>query len=130
MNKLRLASAWLLALPLIVFGGNAFAQLFEMPESEPSPGVDLLQAMHDGGLMTAIAASHVLIGLMLLLPRSRFAAGLLQLPLSIGMVAFHATMLPEGLAMAGVLLALNLLVIADGARLRSLFAAPAGKATQ
>ena len=75
-----------------------------------------------GGLMKAIAASHVIVGVGLLIPRLRFASGLLQLPMSLGITAFHATMLPAGLVVALVMLVLNALVLADRSRWQSLLA--------
>jgi putative oxidoreductase len=120
MNILRLVSAVLLALPLLVFGGNYFIHLFPMPPGDGSAGDQLLQAMRKGGLMAAIAFSHVLVGVLLLIPRTRFLGGLLQLPMSIGMVAFHVTMLPAGLVTAVPLLLFNVGVVADWRRLHSL----------
>lgn len=69
--------------------------------------------------MTPIAASHVLVGVMLLLPATRFAGGLLQLPISLGIAAFHLTMLPEGNGVAIFMLVLNLLIVADAAKVRT-----------
>jgi hypothetical protein len=114
MNKLRSGAAFLLAIPLVVFGGGHFLGWIELP-----PGERLLQAMRDGGLMGVIAASHVLVGVMLILPRTRFLGALVQLPMTLGIVAFHATMLPAGLPVALVLLALNLVAL-DPARVRML----------
>ena len=54
---------------------------------------------------------------MLLVPRLRFAGGLLQLPMSIGILAFHVTMLPAGLPPAIVMFALNAVLVADRERL-------------
>ena len=88
MNKVRAVSAILLAIPLIIFGGNYFVLLFELPPGGESSGEQLLQAMRDGGLMGPIALSHVVAGVLLLVPRSQFLGGLLQLPMSIGMVSF------------------------------------------
>ena len=95
---------------------------YSRQEALVPPGVvqATLTAMRDGGLMTAIAGSHLLIGLLLLIPWTRFAGGILQLPMSVGMAAFHFTMLPEGLGFALGILALNLLVITES-RLASLF---------
>ncbi|MHC4847752.1 MAG: hypothetical protein ACYTEG_04780 [Planctomycetota bacterium] len=120
MGKARMISAILLALPLVVFGANYFLHLFSIEAEGEQAGIDLMKAMQDGGLMAAIAASHVLIGALLIIPRTRFAAALLQLPISLGMVAFHVTMMPAGLAPAAVMLALNLVVLADAGRLRAL----------
>lgn len=115
MRKARLICAILLALPLLGFGASYFIPGVE-PPPPPDPdasGVKLIEAMRAGGLMAAIAASHVVIGVMLLVPRLRFAGGLLQLPMSIGILAFHVTMLPAGLPPAIVMIALNAVVIAD-----------------
>ncbi|MEM7309576.1 MAG: hypothetical protein AAF682_23070 [Planctomycetota bacterium] len=120
MKKIRTSCAVLLALPLIVFGGNYFVQLFALPDAGESAGEQLLQSMRDGGLMTFIAASHVAVGFLLLVPRLRFAGALLQLPISLGIVAFHGSMLPEGLGVAIFLLVLNLGALADAKRIARL----------
>ena len=121
MAKARLICAVLLALPLVIFGGNYFVGLFEVPPPpNESSGTVLLQSMRAGGLMMPIAASHVLIGVMLLVPRVRFAGAVLQLPISLGILAFHITMLPEGNAMAAVMLLLNLVVLSDRQRVAAL----------
>ena len=112
MQKIRLISALLLALPLLVFGLNWFLQFFDVPIQGDSEGVRWLAMTREGGLMTWISLSHVLIGAMLLVPRTRFLGALLQLPISLGIVAFHATMLPEGLGPGIFLLVLNLGVLA------------------
>lgn len=122
MSKVRLISAILLALPLFVFGGNDFVGLFELPEGDGSAGDRLLEAMRDGGLMSYVALSHVLVAVLLVVPRLRFAGALLQLPISLGIVAFHATMLPAGLGPGIVMLVLNGLVLADPVRMRALLA--------
>ena len=123
MNKFRLACAILLAIPLIVFGGNYFVDLFTLPK-DTSPGGQLLQSMRDGGLMAAVAFSHVVVGVLLLLPRTRFLGGMLQLPMSIGILAFHATMLPKGVGMALGMLALNLGAMFELHKIRALLTKP------
>lgn len=121
MNKVRLLAAILLALPLGVFGANYFAGWFDVP-TDDSAGGQLLQAMRDGGLMSAIAVSHVLVAILLLVPRTRFIAAILQLPMTIGIAAFHATMLPEGNGIAFILLTFNLLILLEPVRWRTLLA--------
>ena len=117
MKMIRLISAILLALPLIVFGSNYFFDFFSLPQEDTSAGATLLEMMRAGGLMNPIAFSHVVIGILLLMPKNRTFGGLLQLPLSIGIVSFHATMQPEGLAVALVMLLLNIAVIWDPKRI-------------
>ena len=123
MTKLRLIAAVLLALPLIGFGGGYLAGAVPPLEDGTQAGIDLLVAMREGGLMTWVSISHVVVGVLLLVPRTRFASALLQLPISLGMVALHATMLPEGLAPAAVILVLNLAVLADADKLGELLSA-------
>jgi putative oxidoreductase len=120
MNILRTVCAVLLALPFLIFGLNHFLHFFRLPSGGESPGARLLEAMRAGGLMNAIAASHVLIGVLLLVPQTSFLAALLQLPITIGILSFHVTMLPEGNMMAAILLLLNVGALADRARLAAL----------
>ena len=120
MRNLRALCAWLLVAGLIVFGGNYFVQVFPLPEGDGGEGDLLLQAMRDGGLMAFIAFSHVVVGVLLILPRTRFVGGLLQLPMSIGILSFHIAMLPAGIGSAVVMLLLNLGALADAPRLRDL----------
>ncbi len=121
MHATRTIAAMLLALPLIVLGSNKFFNLFEIKQEGESEGHLLLQAINDGNLMYPIALSHVFVGIALLIPKTRFAAALLQLPITLGIVSFHITMLPEGVAIAASLLLLNLLTLSDQKRLESLF---------
>jgi putative oxidoreductase len=121
MRAVRAAAAVLLALPLIVFGGNYFVGAFPLPPGDGSAGDKLLQAMRSGGLMSPLAFSHVVTGVLMLVPRTRFIGALLQLPISLGMVAFHVTMLPSGLVLAGPMLMLNLIAL-EPSRLRLLTA--------
>ena len=69
--------------------------------------------IRDEGLMDWLAVGHLVLGLMLLIPRTRFAAGILQLPITLGIVAFNFTMFPKGVPLALGMLALNLAVAAN-----------------
>jgi putative oxidoreductase len=121
MEWLRLISAVLLALPLLVFGSNYFLHFFPMPPGDGSSGDRLLQAMREGGLMSFIAFSHVVVGVLLLVPQTRFPGAILQLPISIGIVSFHISMQPRGLPPGLIMLLLNLGAVADPVHLRGLF---------
>lgn len=120
MKIVRLVATIMLAFPLLIFGSNFFFDFLAVPPMEDSIGFDLLQMMRDGGLMTYVALSHIVIGLLLLFPRTRFLSALLQVPISIGIVCFHATMEPAGLVMGVVLFLLNVLVLCDPKRISSL----------
>lgn len=120
MRVVRIIAAVLLASPLLLFGGSYFIKPFPLPPANGNLGIEMLQLMRVGHLSAAVTASHVLIGILLLVPRTRFVAALLQLPITIGILAFHLTMWPEGAGVAVVLLILNLVVLADPPRLWSL----------
>jgi hypothetical protein len=113
--------AVLLALPLLGSGANTFVPFFDVPYGGGTEGERLLGAMSDGGLMHWVGIGHVGIGVLLLIPRSRFFAGLMQLPISLGIVAFNMSLLPQGVPVAVALLLLNLGVLRDSARVRQLF---------
>lgn len=126
MRRLQLISSVLLALPLIGSTANHYLQLVEPPLNDGSRGAELWEIIRGGGLMDWIAAGHLVIGAALLLPRTRFAAALVQLPITVGIVAFNATMFPSGVPLAIGMLAVNLGALASPGELRRIFApAPA-----
>ena len=128
MNKIRIIAAVLLAFPLLLFGGSFFIHPFALPPANGSAGIEMLHLMRNGGLTYAVAGSHFIAGVFLLVPRTRFVAALLQLPMTIGIVSFHAFMWLQGIPVAIVMLLLNLLILAEPARLRALVArAPSSK---
>ena len=128
MEKAQLVASILLALILIGFGGAYLVG--QVPPMEPKSdadlaGIELLVSMREGGLMLYISLSHVVVGIMLLVPRLRFAGALLQLPVTLGILALHVAMLPAGTPPALVLLVLNTLILWDPERIRGLVEGPA-----
>jgi putative oxidoreductase len=121
MRKVRTIAALLLGLIFIVFGANYFLDFFTIPAGGVSTGERLLQAMRDGGLMSYVAFSHIVAGILLVVPRTQFLGALLQLPMVIGITSFHLSMLPAGVGMAAFLLLLNIVALADAEKWRRLF---------
>ncbi len=122
MRHLQTVSAILLSVPLI---GSAFNHVFKWvkpPISDGSRGAQMWELIRDGGLMDWVAIGHLLLGILLLVPRTRFAAGILQLPITIGIVAFNVTMFPAGIALAIGMLVVNLGVVLQTRDLRRLLA--------
>jgi putative oxidoreductase len=120
MHIARLICAYLLAIPLIIFGANYFLHIFPLPPGDGSPGAALLQAMRDGHLMGFVAFSHVVAGVLLAVPQTRFLGAMLQLPMTIGIVSFHLAMQQSGLVMAIPMLILNVVAAFEPDRLRAL----------
>lgn len=119
MRKLRIICGAVLGVPLIIFGANYFLHLFALP-TDPSPGGLLLDGMRAGGLMAFVAFSHVVAGVLMVVPKTRFVGALLQLPMTLGICSFHLSMSHAGIPMAAIMLLLNLGALANPPRLRGL----------
>lgn len=125
MRLLQAISAMLLAVPLIGSAANHAFKWAKPPMSDGSRGAQMWELIRDGGLMDWLAVGHLLTGILLLVPRTRFAAGLMQLPITIGIVAFNVTMFPQGIPLAVGMLVVNVGVVLQPRDLRRLFASPA-----
>jgi len=113
-------SAVLLSVPLIGSAINHAFKWVSPPISDGSRGAQMWELIRDGGLMDWLAVGHLLLGILLLVPRTRFAAGVMQLPITIGIVAFNATMFPRGVPLAIGMLLVNLCVVLQPRDLRRL----------
>jgi hypothetical protein len=122
MRRLQAFSAILLSVPLIGSAANHVFKWVKPPMSDGSRGAQMWELIRDGGLMDWLAVGHLLLGILLLVPRTRFAAGVMQLPITIGIVAFNATMFPRGVALAIGMLVVNLCVVLQPRDLRRLLA--------
>lgn len=119
---MQTCSAVLLAVPLIGSSINHVLQIVEPPLDDGSQGALMWQIIRDGGLMDWLAVGHLILGVLLLAPRTRFAAGVAQLPITAGIVAFNITMFPTGILLAVAMMAVNLGVVLDRADLQRLLA--------
>jgi len=122
MRRLQAFCALLLSVPLIGSAANHVFKWVKPPMSDGSRGAQMWELIRDGGLMDWLAVGHLLLGILLLVPRTRFAAGVMQLPITIGIVAFNATMFPRGVALAIGMLVVNLCVVLQPRDLRRLLA--------
>jgi len=126
MRHLQAASAILLSVPLIGSAANHVFQWVKPPMSDGSRGAQMWELIREDGLMNWLAIGHLLLGILLLVPRTRFAAGMMQLPVTLGIVAFNVTMFPRGIALAIGMLVVNLGVVLAPRDLRRLLAPSAG----
>jgi hypothetical protein len=122
MRSLQAVSAVLLSVPLIGSAANHAFKWVNPPMSDGSRGAQMWELIRDGGLMDWLAVGHLLLGILLLVPRTRFAAGVMQLPITVGIVAFNVTMFPAGVALAIGMLVVNLGVVLKPRDLRRLLA--------
>ncbi|MEL6904837.1 MAG: hypothetical protein AAFP22_05495 [Planctomycetota bacterium] len=122
MRRLQLICALLLSLPLFGSAANHAFGLVDPPLDDGTPGARMWEIIRGDGLMDWLAAGHLVLGVLLLIPRTRFAAGFAQLPITVGIVAFNVTMFPKGVPLALGMLAVNLGVVLRAADLQRLFA--------
>ena len=113
MNRLQVTSAYLLALPLLGSGINLLFGLVDPVTGTDYAGERMWNELRGSGLMPYLALGHFVIGMLLLLPRWRFVAGLLQLPVTLGIVAFNLILFPPGIPLALAMLVLNFALLAD-----------------
>lgn len=101
---------FLLGLPLAVFGLNGFLN-FIPPPSTPLPEGAMAFAtalVNTGYMMQLIAATHLIVGVLLVTNRFVPLALALFAPFIVNSIAFHLFLERSGLIMAGVFLALEL----------------------
>jgi hypothetical protein len=125
MRSLQAVSAVLLSVPLIGSAANHAFKWVDPPMGDGSRGAQMWELIRDGGLMDWLAVGHLLLGILLLVPRTRFAAGVMQLPITIGIVAFNVTMFPRGIPLAIAMLVVNVGVVMQPRDLRRLLASAA-----
>ena len=126
LRRVQTASAMLLAVPLIGSAANHVLQWIEPPMSDGSSGAEMWKLIRGDGLMDWLAVGHLTLGILLLVRRTRFVAGLMQLPITVGIVAFNVTMFPMGVPLAMGMLVVNLGVVLQPKDLRRLLAPSAG----
>ena len=100
----------LLGLPLVVFGLNGFLNFIPPPKTPlPEAAVAFLGALANSGYMIPlIGATHLVVGVLLLLNRYVPLALVLFAPFVVNALAFHASLERSGLPMVGVFLLLEL----------------------
>lgn len=125
-QSVQTACALLLAIPLVGAAANHAFKWVAPPMDDGSRGARMWELIREGGLMDWLAVGHLVLGVLLLVPRTRFAAGMMQLPVTIGIVAFNVTMFPRGIPLAVAMLLVNLGVVLNARDLRRLLAPERG----
>jgi len=101
---------YLLGLPLVIFGLNGFLNFIPQPEVVlPDDALAFVTAlMNSGYMMQLIAATHLIVGILLVVNRCVPLALVLFAPFIVNSMAFHLVLERSGLPMATVFLAFEL----------------------
>ena len=124
-RRLPTVSRGLLGFLFFLAGLNGFLNFIPAPTSMPKGALDFMVAMMQTGyFMQLVAGTQLVAGALFLVNRYVPLALALLAPVIVNIVAFHAFLLPSGLVMAGIVLALELhLAITYRAAYRSMLAA-------
>lgn len=113
MKIVKLILCVLFGLMFINAGLDKFFHYMPMPKME---GEILAAGMAMGTikwLLPLIAVIEILGGLLFAIPKTRALGAIVILPVMVGIVIHNATYMPEGLAIAGPMLLINLWIIFD-----------------
>lgn len=110
-KKIQLIAKLLLALPMIIFGGNKFIGFIEVPPPEGETAMLFLGAMFSSYLVKLVGLIDIIGGLFLLIPKTAFIGYLCLLPIIINIVVFH---LAHDLPGNGIWIPILLLTIVVG----------------
>ncbi len=109
-SKISMIIRIIFALALLFFGSNKILHFMDPP---PAPEVawGYWEAMNISKTMTLVAIVEVIAGLSLLLNKYTALTMLILMSISVNAVLYHATLDPESIIMAIVLLILNIYML-------------------
>ena len=104
----------LFGLLFINSGLNKFFNYMPMPKDMPEQMMKVMQAfMEIGWLLPLVAVAEIVGGILFMIPRFRALGAIVILPVMTGIVLTHIFILPSGLPMAIILLAIEIWVIIE-----------------
>ncbi|NVN94206.1 MAG: DoxX family membrane protein [Bacteroidetes bacterium] len=104
----------LFGLLFINSGLNKFFNYVPMPKDMPEQMMKVMQAfMQIGWLFPLVAVAEIVGGILFMIPRFRALGAIVILPVITGIVLTHIFILPSGLPMAIILMAIELWVIIE-----------------
>ena len=111
-QKIMFVLSLLTGLMLINAGLNKFLNYIPVPEDLPENMKRINDAfMEIGWLLPLIGAAEILGGILFIIPKTRAVGALVIFPVMVGILLTHIIIMPAGLVMATVLMAINLWVI-------------------
>ncbi len=111
-QKIMFVLSLLTGLMLINAGLNKFLNYIPVPEDLPENMKRINDAfMEIGWLLPLIGAAEILGGILFIIPKTKALGALVIFPVMVGILLTHIIIMPAGLVMAIVLMAINLWVI-------------------
>ena len=111
-HKIIFVLSLLTGLLMINAGLNKFLNYIPIPEDLPENMKRVNDTfMEIGWLLPLVGAVEILGGILFIIPKTRALGALVILPIMVGILLTHIIIMPSGLAMAIVLMAINLWVI-------------------
>lgn len=110
-SKVTMVLRIVLALILIVFGVNKFANFMPMPPPEGDAAVYMKGLAVTGVMFPLLGVLEILIGILLITKKAIPFALVLLAPIAFNMVLFHATLAMDGIAASAIVLVLNIILI-------------------
>jgi putative oxidoreductase len=111
-NKVLFVLSLLLGLMMINSGLNKFFEYIPMSEQGSQDLMDLLTAMKTiAWLIPLVAVVEIIGGLLLIIPKTRALGAIVLFPVIVGILVSHIVDDPAGIAIAIILMAINLWVI-------------------
>ena len=88
-NRIEQIASWTLALMMLIFGLNKFFGFIPVEPPADPVAQQFMGAMFSTYLYVVVAIGEIVGGLLLIVPRFRFAGWLLLAPIVFNIVAFH-----------------------------------------
>ena len=101
----------LLGLMFLFFGLNGFLNFLPAPKDMPEEVVTVSGALMKGGYLTVVAATEVIVAVLLLLNRFVPLALALLAPIVVGILTFHVALAPSSIGPAIVVLVMELYLV-------------------
>jgi hypothetical protein len=109
-SKILMGARIILGLFVLIFGLNKFLEFLPMMEMSAEAGA-YFGALSSAKVITLVAIVEIAAGLALILNKYGALLSLILMSVSINAVLFHATLAPEGIGPALVLLILNIIAL-------------------
>lgn len=113
MKIVKLVLYILFGLMFLNAGLNKFFNYMPMPELTPEQVKFFTAFMSISWLMPLVATVEIIGAILFMIPRTRALGAIVLLPVMVGILVHHLTVDPSGMVIALVLMAINILAIAD-----------------